>query len=256
MKEEEVKELEERIDPERVPRHIAIIMDGNGRWARERTLPRAAGHRVGMESVRTAVRACGQLGVEVLTLYAFSSENWRRPPKEVRFLMGLLRHYLRKEVEELDRERVSVRAIGHLEELPREAQEELERARKRTEHNQGLILNLALNYGGRREIVDAAQRFASRVRAGEEKPEELDEQGFSRYLYTHDLPDPDLLIRTSGEQRLSNFLLWQLSYAELYVTPCYWPDFRRGELLEAILEYQKRERRYGKIAGAQAAPEG
>lgn len=229
----------ERIDPTRVPRHIAIIMDGNGRWAKQRHMPRIFGHRAGVTSVRDVVRACGELGVKVLTLYAFSAENWARPTNEVQALMRLLEEYLRRELPELQKNHVQLRAIGRLEGLPTRAQDELTRVRELTSRNKGLVLNLALNYGGRQEIVDACNRLLR------ERVKRVDETDFARHLYTADCPDPDLLIRTSGELRISNFLLWQLAYTEFWVTPVSWPDFRRLHLYEAIVSYQQRERRFG-----------
>ncbi len=242
-----VKELEEKLDKAKLPRHVAIIMDGNGRWARKRRLPRVAGHRAGVKSVREIVRACGEIGIKVLTLYAFSVQNWKRPRREVDTLMRLLREFLRKELPNLNRNRVRLMAIGRLKELPPKVQEALEKAIKSTEGNDGLILNLAINYGGRSEIVDAVKGLAKDVEKGICKLEEINEEIFEKYLYTSALPDPDLLIRTSGEHRVSNFLLWQVSYSEIWVTPVYWPDFRKRHLLEALLDYQGRERRFGGI---------
>jgi undecaprenyl diphosphate synthase len=216
----------------KVPRHIAIIMDGNGRWAKRRGLPRNFGHRAGIESVRKIVRACGEIGVEVLTLYVFSVENWERPGEEVRGLMGMLRQLLRKEVRELDKNHVRL---------------ELERGIQALKDNAGLVLNLALSYGGRAEIVDAARRIAEEAEQGKIDFQHLDEAAFARHLYAPDLPDPDLLIRTAGDMRISNLLLWQIAYAELYFTDVLWPDFRKPHLLQAIEEYQKRERRFGRV---------
>ncbi len=230
-----------------IPRHIAIIMDGNGRWARQRGLPRVFGHKVGVESVREIVRVCAELGVEYLTLYTFSRENWRRPPREVKTLMAMLRHLLRREVEELNRRNVSIRAIGRIHELPPEVQERLRWAIETTKNNTGLKLYLALSYGARAEIWDAALSLARAIQEGRVQPEELTEEDFRQFLYDPELPDPDLLIRTSGELRVSNFLLWQIAYTEIYVTPTYWPDFRRKDLLKAIEEYNRRERRFGGV---------
>jgi undecaprenyl diphosphate synthase len=235
------------LDTGRLPRHIAIIMDGNGRWAQKRGLPRVAGHRAAIESVRDVVRGCGELQIEVLTLYAFSVENWSRPQEEVRALMRMLRELLRREVRELHRSNVRLTSTGRLEDLSGGVREELLRAIEKTRTNSGLVLNLALSYGGRSEIVDAVKAWFEDVRAGRANPENLDEAAFARYLYTRDLPDPDLLIRTSGELRVSNFLLWQIAYTELFITPVLWPDFRRQQLYEAIREYQKRERRFGRV---------
>lgn len=225
-----------------LPRHIAIIMDGNGRWARKKGLPRLAGHHEGINSVRDIVRACGELGIEVLTLYTFSLENWNRPRKEVFGLMRLLLKTIRREVDELDSNNVKVITIGNLADLPEYARRGMENAIERTKDNTGLILNLALSYSSRKEILDAVRRIV------EEGKREVDEQTFSGHLYTAGLPDPDLLIRTSGELRISNFLLWQLAYTEIYVTDVLWPDFRREELYKAVEDYQQRERRFGKVS--------
>ncbi|MCD5390769.1 isoprenyl transferase [candidate division NPL-UPA2 bacterium] len=241
------KELEEKLDKAKLPQHVAIIMDGNGRWARKRDLPRVAGHRAGVKSVREIVRACGEIGIKVLTLYAFSVENWKRPRREVDTLMRLLRESLRRELPNLNKNQVRLRAIGRLKELPPKVQEALEKAIKSTEGNEGLILNLAINYGGRSEIVDAVKSLAKDVEKGVCKPDEVSEEIFEKYLYTSHVPDPDLLIRTSGEHRVSNFLLWQVSYSEIWITPVYWPDFRRHHLLGALLDYQERKRRFGGI---------
>jgi len=225
-----------------LPAHIAVIMDGNGRWAKKRGLPRMAGHREGINSVRDIVEACGQLGIKILTLYTFSLENWRRPKFEVSALMGLLVGTINKEVEDLHRNNVQVRTIGHLDDLPTEAQKGMLRAIEKTKGNTGLILNLALSYGGRQEIVEAIKRILR------EPPQEITEELISSYLSTGGLPDPDLLIRTSGEFRISNFLLWQLAYTEIYVTDVLWPNFRREDLYHAIDVYQSRERRFGLIS--------
>ena len=237
-----------QLDTQNIPRHIAVIMDGNGRWAKKRGLPRVFGHRFGMRRVKEIVRACGSLGVSYLTLYAFSKENWSRPPAEVSSLMGLLREYLKKELAELQENDVRLRTIGRTEELPAAAREILLRSIEKTKNNKGLTLVLALNYGGRSEIVDGVNK-ALRAK-GKSRPKTLDEKTFSTFLYTSDIPDPDLLVRTSGEMRLSNFLLWQLAYSEIWVTPVLWPDFTREHLVQAIADYQKRERRFGGIAKA------
>jgi undecaprenyl diphosphate synthase len=229
------------LDQSRIPAHIAIIMDGNGRWAKSRHLPRIFGHRSGITSVREVVRAAGDLGVKWLTLYAFSAENWVRPGAEVQALMRLLQEYIARELPELQKHHVRLRAIGRLEALPEGAQKRLAEAIEATAHNKGLTLVLALNYGGRQEIVDACNRA---IAAGHPK---IDEKMLSCCLYAPDCPEPDLLIRTSGEMRLSNFLLWQSAYTELYVTKTLWPDFRRPHLYEAIAEYQRRERRFGGV---------
>lgn len=227
------------IDRRKLPRHIAVIMDGNGRWANRRGLPRIFGHRAGIRSVREIVRACGELEIGVLTLYAFSSENWLRPSEEVDALMRLLERYLKKETPELQKNNVSLRAIGRVEELPSFARQALKKAMEATSQNTGLVLNLALNYGSRQEIVDAVNR------ALRDHVKVMDERTLSRYVDTAGLPDPDLLIRTSGEYRISNFLLWQMAYTEIHITKTLWPDFHLRNLYEAILEYQKRERRFG-----------
>lgn len=232
---------------DRLPRHIAIIMDGNGRWAQKRALPRSMGHRAGVEALRKVVRTCSKLGIEVLTVYAFSTENWRRPKDEVGVLMSLLTEYLRKELDELHRNKVVVRAIGGLKDLPQEAQRELEKSMERTRDNSGLILNLALNYGGRYEIINAVKKLSTEVLNGRQRVEDIDEAKFSKVLFTGGLPDPDLLIRTSGEMRLSNFLLWQLAYTEIVVVDEFWPDFGEKALLEVIKSFQKRDRRFGGI---------
>lgn len=241
--------LARQIDFDRLPAHIAVIMDGNGRWAAQRHLPRVEGHRAGIESVRAVVEGSARLGIQVLTLYAFSVENWKRPPSEVSTLMLLLKRYLRSELNTLLRHDIRFRAIGRIQELPRDVQTELSDAEAKTATNRGMLFNIALNYGGRAEIVAAARRLA----ADRVPPAEIDETSFSNYLYTAGQPDPDLLIRTSGEMRVSNFLLWQIAYAEIWVTDTLWPDFRQRHLFEAILAFQKRDRRYGGIKQPAAA---
>ena len=235
-----------QIDIARLPRHIAIIMDGNGRWARMRSLPRVAGHRAGIAAVRDIVETSARLGCQVLTLYAFSVENWKRPRPEVDTLMALLREYLRKELHTLQANDITFRVIGRIDELSAVVRRELCEGIKATRSNTGMQFNIALSYGGRAEIVDACNRIV-RDRSSIARPEAIDEEEFSRYLYTAGQPDPDLLIRTSGELRISNFLLWQIAYAEIWVTDTLWPDFRTKELLRAIVDYQKRKRRYGKV---------
>ena len=230
-----------------LPGHIAVIMDGNGRWARRRMMPRIAGHRAGRHSVRETVRTCAELGVEALTLYTFSRENWKRSSYEVKALWLFLEEVLRTEFLELADNNVRLIASGGLDELPAMTRRALDRARQDLSGNTGMVLNLALNYGGRDEITTAARRFAEDVAAGRMQPEELTEELFRTYLFAPDLPDPDLLIRTSGEMRLSNFLPWQSAYSEIYVTETFWPDFRRRHLLEAIAEYQRRHRRFGGV---------
>lgn len=244
----------EAIDPARLPAHIAIIMDGNGRWARMRSLPRVAGHKAGIEPVRTAVETCARLGIESLTLYAFSVENWKRPRGEVDMLWRLLRLYLRLELSRLMRNNIRLGAIGRVGSLPEDAQRELEFVMSQTSRNTGMRLNLAINYGGRAEVVDAVNRIVERARReGSLENLQVDEDTIAANLYTAGQADPDLLIRTSGEMRISNFLLWQIAYAELYVTETYWPDFKRIDLLNAVLEYQKRDRRFGGLTAAETA---
>lgn len=235
------------LDRSRLPRHIAIIMDGNGRWARGRGLPRVEGHRRGEHTVRDIVEACGEIGIEYLTLYTFSAENWRRSEDEVKALMYLIEVVAKKEIRELHRKGVRLRVLGRLHELPTSLQEELRRDVELTRGNTGLNLNLALNYGGRAEIADAARRLAEKVRQGTLQPEDVTEEAISRELYCPEMPDPDLVIRTGGEMRLSNFLLWQAAYSEIWVTQTLWPDFRRTELTDAIRSFQSRERRFGGV---------
>jgi undecaprenyl diphosphate synthase len=235
----------------KIPRHVAIIMDGNGRWAQQRKLSRIEGHRAGAESVRAIVRACGELGIKYLTLYAFSSENWNRPKLEVSALMHLLEFYLKQEIPELDKNNVQLAAIGRLHELPGSAQKQLQKSIDALSKNTGLTLILSLSYGGRAEIVDAVRSIAREMKAGRLDVADIDEKVISQHLYTHGTPDPDLLIRTSGEMRVSNFLLWQISYAEIYVTETLWPDFRKPQLLEAIQDYGKRHRRFGRVHSAE-----
>jgi undecaprenyl diphosphate synthase len=228
-----------------IPTHIAIIMDGNGRWAKRRGLPRVAGHREGVKSVRDVVEACAQLGVKYLTLFAFSTENWRRPKEEIDTLMKLLIRTLRSETEKLHKNDIKLMAIGDIDSLPKEVRQELKEAMEKTKNNKRMVLNLALSYSGRWEIIEAVKEIARDVKKGKVKIEEIDDKLFSNYLKTAGIPDPDLLIRTSGELRISNFLLWQIAYTELYITDCLWPDFRRKHLYEAIRDYQRRERRFG-----------
>src|SRR2546430_7064646 len=235
--------LVRQIDFERLPEHIAIIMDGNGRWAAQRHLPRVEGHRAGIDAVRDTVETAARLGISVLTLYAFSIENWKRPAAEISTLMMLLKRYLRSELKTLLTNDIKFNVIGRMEDLAPDVQNELRAAMDRTANEGGMLFNIALNYGGRAEIVHAVRRaIASHV-----APDDLDEQRFASFLYTAGQPDPDLLIRTSGEMRVSNFLLWQIAYAEIWVTDTLWPDFRQRHLLEAIVAYQKRDRRYGGI---------
>ncbi len=228
-----------------LPQHIAIIMDGNGRWAKKRGLPRVEGHRQGAESVRAIVRAAGELGIRYLTLYAFSVENWNRPKDEVDTLMKYLARYLKGEIGELDRNNVRLEAIGQIWRLPEAVQEQLRRTKAALEHNNGLTLVLCLSYGGRTEIVDAVRAIAAKAREGKLDPAEINERTVAEHLYTRNWPDPDLLIRTSGELRVSNFLLWQISYAEFVVTDTLWPEFRKPQLCAALEEYTRRHRRFG-----------
>jgi undecaprenyl diphosphate synthase len=241
------RNLKSEIDPNRIPEHVAIIMDGNGRWARKRNLPRTEGHEAGVEAVRRAVQAAGELGVKYLTLYTFSLDNWNRPREEVSAIMRLLSRTTRREIDELNRNNVRLITTGRIGDLSFSRRQALRESVRKTQGNTGLVLNLALNYGGRAEIIDAVKKIALEVKKGTLKVKNINEALFSRYLYTDGLPDPDLLIRTSGEMRISNFLLWQTSYTELYVTDVLWPDFGRDDLYAAVIEYQKRERRFGKV---------
>jgi undecaprenyl diphosphate synthase len=236
--------LVRQIDSNKLPRHLAVIMDGNGRWAGKRHLPRVAGHRAGIDSVREIVEVCARLHLQVLTLYAFSVENWKRPRSEVRTLMRLLKEYVRRELDNIHSNNIRFQAIGRIHELDASVRKELDHAMHETAANSGMLLNIALNYSGRSELVDTFNRLCRECRAN---GAEITEEMISDCLYTSGVPDPDLLIRTSGEMRVSNFLLWQIAYSEIYVTPTYWPDFRRNHLFEAILDYQKRDRRYGGI---------
>jgi undecaprenyl diphosphate synthase len=230
---------------DRLPRHVAIIMDGNGRWAAHRGRPRVAGHRAGVEAVRAAVDTGARLGLSALTLYAFSTENWKRPRMEINALMRMLRRYLRQELGEINRQNIRFQAIGRTEDLPASVRDEIQKATERTQGNTGMVLSVALNYGGRAEIVDACRAAIKRISAAGGDPAAIAEEDIERELYTHDLAPLDLLVRTSGEMRISNFLLWQAAYSEIYVTETLWPDFRRQHLLEAIIEYQGRDRRFG-----------
>lgn len=241
--------LAKAIDPERLPAHIAIIMDGNGRWARRRSLPRAAGHKAGIEPVRITVETCARMGIQALTLYAFSTENWKRPRAEVDMLWRLLRVYLRRELPELTRNGIRFTCMGRLDGLSEHVRQELDATIEATAKNTGMRLNLALNYSGRAELVDALAAIIAEARIAKRLDTlQIDEHMIASCLYTAGLPDPDLLIRTSGEMRISNFLLWQIAYAELYVTDTLWPDWRRPDLLHAILDYQKRDRRFGGLS--------
>lgn len=238
--------LLKKIDPTRLPKHVAVIMDGNGRWAGARNLPRVAGHKAGVEAVRDIVEASARLGLQVLTLYAFSVENWKRPRSEVRTLMALLKKYLRIELETIAENNIRFQTIGRVHELDDSIRRAVDRAIQRTDSNTGMTLNVALNYGGRAELVDTFNRIICEFGRNGHKPP-VTEETVSQFLYTSGIPDPDLLIRTSGEMRVSNFLLWQIAYSEIYITPTCWPDFRRQHLFEAIVDYQGRKRRYGGI---------
>ena len=240
----------EKLDLSRLPRHVAVIMDGNGRWAQRRHLPRIAGHRAGTQTARSTIETCARLKVEALTLYAFSVENWRRPKTEIEFLMQLLREYLRREMPLLQRNNIRMRFLGRADDLPAAVQKDTREATEATAGNTGMVLCVALNYGGRGEIIDAVN--AALAGRSADSPRPVTEEEVSAHLYTGGLPDPDLMIRTSGEMRVSNFLLWQIAYSEIYVTETLWPDFNRARLLEAFVEYQKRERRYGGIGDGEA----
>ena len=239
------QELNSLIDPKSLPAHIAVIMDGNGRWAHKRNLPRVAGHRAGIQAVREIVEASAELGVQVLTLYAFSTENWKRPRREIQTLMELLREYLGKELDHIHRNNIRFGTIGDTPQLGAAVQRELDRAIEQTQSNSGLRFNVALNYSGRNELVHAVNEILQEAKENPLLLEGVTEEDFSKHLYTKDLPDPDLLIRTSGELRVSNFLLWQIAYSEIWVSDTLWPDFRKRHLYEAIVAFQKRERRYG-----------
>jgi len=243
--EAEENELLKRIDKNKLPCHIAIIMDGNGRWALRRGLTRSYGHRAGIEALRDIVRICSDLGISFLTLYAFSTENWKRPQEEIDTLMNLAREYFHKEIDELCENGVRVHPIGRISELPASARKAIDMAVQRTRENKGLTMNLALNYGGRHEIVDAVRAIASKLANGSLRIEQISEKLISDHLYTAGQPDPDLLIRPSGDLRISNFLLWQLAYTEFWFSSVMWPDFRRIHILQALVDYQQRERRFG-----------
>ena len=247
----EEAELLGKIDPKLLPEHLAVIMDGNGRWAQKRHLPRVAGHRAGVQRSREIIETCARLRLTCLTLYAFSLENWRRPQTEVDFLMRLLREYLKRELPSIHKNNIRLLIIGRSEQLPAAVRKDIENGMSLTAKNTGMKLVVALNYGGRAELVDAFNTILQQVRSNGMSAFQADEQTISEHLYTAGLPDPDLLIRTSGEMRVSNFLLWQIAYAELYVTETLWPDFNRARLLEALVDFQKRERRYGGLGTAQ-----
>jgi undecaprenyl diphosphate synthase len=240
-----IENIYDTLEQDKIPKHIAIIMDGNGRWAQKRGMPRTFGHRAGAEVLRNVVRAASDIGVQVLTAYAFSTENWNRPAEEVNLLMRLISDYLDSEIEEMNENNVQMKFIGNLEELPLGVQDKIAKSQQRTADNTGLILNLAINYGGRAEVVHAVQILAQKVLQGELAPAQIDADAINRHLYTAGLPDPDLLIRPSGDLRLSNFLLWQSAYTELWLTDIKWPDFTAELLVQAIKDFQKRERRFG-----------
>jgi len=235
----------EQLNPHKLPRHVAVIMDGNGRWAKKKGLDRIAGHRKGVESVRDVVRTSRELGIKWLTLYAFSEENWKRPKYEVKALMNLLNRYLKAELNEMLDNGIRLACIGQTEKLPPDVQRTLWQIIEKTAHNKEMTLTLALSYGGRQEIVEAAKNMLRDIEENRLNVKQITEERLSKYLYTSDMPDPDLLIRTSGEYRISNFLLWQIAYTEIYITPTLWPDFHKERYLEALLDYQKRERRFG-----------
>ena len=241
----EIEELYSKIDSTRIPLHVAIIMDGNGRWAKKRGMPRFFGHRAGVDALKNIVKTSSQIGIKVLTAYAFSTENWKRPVDEVNFLMNLLDEYIDAEIDELDYNKVKLRFIGKIDDLALSLQKKIKAAEERTEKNTGLILNLAVNYGGRAELAKAMRHIAENVEAGKISAKDVSEETIPAYLYTEDLPDPDLLIRPSGDFRISNFLLWQLAYTEFWFSDINWPDFKPKHLLEAILTFQCRDRRFG-----------
>ncbi|MBD3265534.1 isoprenyl transferase [bacterium] len=249
MKQQETQRLAEEsgIDLTRLPRHVAIIMDGNGRWAKAANKPRVEGHRAGIKSVREVVRTCRELGIPYLTLYAFSAENWKRPSAEINALMILLCNYLRREIREMQDNGIRLNTIGRIENLPRAVQRALARAKDDTKEGSRMTLSLALSYGGRNEIIDAVKKLATQVKQGDLPIEDIDAETFHGFLDTAGMPDPDLLIRSSGEVRISNFLLWQIAYAEIWITPVLWPDFRKQQLFEAVANYQKRQRRFGGV---------
>ena len=240
-------EEELKLDPKRLPRHVAIIMDGNGRWAKRRGLPRVYGHKKGSEVAKDIINKTWELGIPYLTLFAFSKENWERPKEEVQTLFFLLKKYLNKELPEMLKKGIRFKAIGDVEHFPEDLKETIRDVEEKTRHNEKMTLCLALNYGGKQEIISSAKKLAMLVKAGKIQPEEITEKVFRDCLYTRDIPDPDLLIRTSGELRISNFYLFQLAYTELYFTPVYWPEFDEKEYIKALLDYQKRERRFGRV---------
>jgi undecaprenyl diphosphate synthase len=239
------KSSKQTIDKNKMPRHVAIIMDGNGRWAKKKFMPRTMGHRAGMSSLKKVVRACDDMGIAILTVFAFSTENWKRPSDEVSYLMQLLAEFMQKELDELHQNNVRIQVLGDYNLLPLNCCVEIQRALQMTRNNTGLIFNIALNYGARQEIMDAAKKMAVKIAGGEMQADDLNEEIFSALLYTSGMPDPDLLIRSSGEMRVSNFLLWQIAYTELVVVDTLWPDFTENDLVQAVLEYQQRDRKFG-----------
>jgi len=241
------KSIRDKVEKGDIPKHIAIIMDGNGRWAKKKRLPRISGHKQGINSVREITRVCGEIGIKYLTLYTFSTENWNRPQREVNALMGLLLNTINIEVQELNKNNVCLKTIGDVDQLPLKTKKGIEDGKELTKNNTGLKLCLALSYGSRQEIINGVKKISEKVKNGIMGIEQIDENSFSNELYTSEFPDPDLLIRTSGENRISNFLLWQIAYSEIYLTDTYWPDFREGELIKSLLDYQSRERRFGKV---------
>lgn len=247
MKNDEILKLKEQIDMNRIPKHIAIIMDGNGRWAKKRFLPRTAGHREGVERVSEIVEAASDLNVQCLSLYAFSTENWKRPKEEIDALMNLLILYINRELDRIHKNNIRMRVMGDVSKLPKNVAEKVQMAIEKTKDNTGMVLNIGLNYGGRDEIVRAVKNILADVKRGKLKEEDINSDMFSKYLYTSELPDPDLLIRPSGELRLSNFMLYQVAYTEFWFSEIYWPDFKPKNLYEAIIDYQKRDRRFGGI---------
>lgn len=240
--------LEDKLDAQKLPRHIAFIMDGNGRWAKKRLLNRIKGHEKGVDTVRTVVRTCREFNIPNLTLYAFSTENWQRPQNEIKALMTLLKTFLEKELPELQKQEIRLRGIGQLHRLPHDVRKSLDDAVAHTSANKKMLLNLALSYGGRAEITDMVYAIAQKVAKGELRPDEIDQVVVADHLYTRGIPDPDLMIRTSGEMRISNFLLWQLAYTEIFITDTLWPDFSREEFIDILIDFQKRDRRFGKVA--------
>lgn len=239
---------EDKLDPHKLPRHIAFIMDGNGRWAKKRLLNRIKGHEKGVDTVRTVVSTCREFNIPNLTLYAFSTENWQRPKNEIKALMVLLKTFLEKELPELQKQEIRIKGIGQLHRLPGDVRKSLDDAVDATSANKKMLLNLALSYGGRAEITDMVYAISQKVAKGELKPDKIDQVVVADHLYTRGIPDPDLMIRTSGEMRISNFLLWQLAYAEIFITDTLWPDFSREEFIDILIDFQKRDRRFGKVA--------